>query len=126
MSHIGSISFKASTTIPAYRIVTMLSATADTVQFAKATTDCFIGITQDTVLDTGLAIPVACYGIAKLYFNDSCASGALVGTDTSGRGIAFTAVSTGSYCIGTLVGPKVENTGTIANVLVNPFQINLA
>ncbi len=119
MSHIAPISFKVTATIPAYRIVTAVTATANTVKVAAANTDCPLGVTMDTVLDTNCAIPVQCYGIAKVYFVDSCASGALVSTDSSGRAIAFAAVSTGSYCIGTLIGPKVEDTGTIADVLLN-------
>lgn len=120
------VSFKALTTIPAYRIVQAVTGTAHTVALAAAATNVLLGVTTDTVLETGLAIPVKIGGIAKVYFNDSCASGELVGTDASGRGIAFSAVSTGSYCIGILIGPKVEDTATIAQVLVRPFKINLA
>ena len=118
-------SFKVTTTIPAYRIVTALTGTANTVQLAGAATNVLIGITTDTVLDTTVSIPVKVGGIAKLYFNDSCASGALVTTDASGRGILHASSSAGSYVIGTLIGPKVEDTGTIADVLINPFWIDL-
>ena len=119
MSHIAPVSFKAGTTIAAYRIVQMDTATANRVIVTAANTNVPIGVTSDTVLETGLAIPVVIAGIAKVYFNDSCASGSLVTCDAAGRGIAFAAVSTGSYFIGTLIGPKVEDTGTIAEVLLN-------
>lgn len=121
MSHIAPISFKVAATLPAYRIVVMSTATANTVKLSAAVTELPVGVTTDTVLDTNQAIPVAIAGIAKVYFNDSCASGGLVEADSSGRGVAHTALSTGSYVIGTLIGPKVEDTGTIADVLINPF-----
>lgn len=125
MSHIAPISFKASTTISAYRIVTHVTATANTVKVCAAATEFPIGVTSDTVLETGLAIPVICYGKAKVYFNDSCASGVLVASDSAGRAVAHASVSAGSYVIGTLIGPKVEDTGTIAEILINPFFIDL-
>lgn len=122
---IAPVSFKVASTLPAHRIVQAATGTANTVELVDAITNPFLGVTVDTVLDTNQAIPVAIGGIAKVYFNDSCTSGALVGSDTSGRGIAFAAVSTGSYCIGTLIGPKVEDTGTIAEVLINPHFVDL-
>lgn len=124
MAH-DPISFKAGTTIPAYRIVQMNTATANTVIVAAAATNVLIGVTANTVLETGLAIPVIVSGIAKVYFNDSCVSGALVTADSSGRGIQHASASAGSYVIGTLIGAKVEDTGTIAEVLVNPYFIDL-
>lgn len=125
MSHIAPISFKVNATIGAYRIVTHLTGTANTVKVPAAVSELPIGVTSDTVLDTVNAIPVVCYGKAKVYFNDSCASGAMVAADSSGRAVAHASVSAGSYVIGTLIGPKVEDTGTIAEILVRPFWIDL-
>jgi hypothetical protein len=125
MSHVAPISLKASTTIPAYYIVTAVTGTANSCKVAAAATDLPLGVSADTVLDTNLAIPVIFSGIAKVYFNDSCASGALVASNAAGQGVAHASASAGSYVIGTLIGPKVEATGTIANVLVNPFWIDL-
>jgi hypothetical protein len=92
MSHIAPISLKASTTISAYRIVTHATATANTVKVCAATSELPIGVTADTVLETGLAIPIVISGIAKVYFNDSCASGAMVASDSSGRAVAHASV----------------------------------
>lgn len=121
MSHIASVSFKASTTISAYRIVTMLTATADTVKVPASASEVAIGITQDTVLETGTAIPVAVSGISKLYFNDSVGSGKFVASNNAGQGVPHVDVTAGSYVIGVLVGPTVNTTGTIADVLIQPM-----
>lgn len=127
MSHIAPNSFKVLTTLAAYRVVTIASTTANTVSYPETNTALPVGITVDTVLDTINSIPVACYGIADLYFNDTCAAGALVAADTSGRGVPFTIggqTSTSftimSAYIGKLVGPAVSATGTIAKVLIQP------
>lgn len=122
MGHIPSLSFKASTTISAYRIVTMLTATANTVKVPASASECPIGITMDTVLETGTSLPVAGPGnIAPLYFNDTVASGAFVASDSSGRGVPHVDVTAGSYVVGILVGPKANATGTVADVLVQPM-----
>jgi hypothetical protein len=121
MSHIASISMKANTTISAYRIVTMLTATADTVKVPASASECPLGITQDTVLDTGTAIPVAIGGISKLYFNDTVGSGKFVASNNAGQGVPHVDVTAGSYVIGMLIGPSVAATGTIADVLIQPM-----
>lgn len=120
MSHIVPISMKASTTIAAYRIVTCLTSTANTVKVTAAATERCIGVTADTVLDTALAIPVVVAGIAKVYFNDTCTSGGLVSYDSAGRGVPHVDTTAGSYVIGVLLGPTIAATGTIADVLVQP------
>jgi hypothetical protein len=59
-----------------------------------------------------------------LYFNDSVASGALVALNASGQGVAAAGVTlTNTYVIGNLIGAKVEKTGTVAKVLLNPHAI---
>jgi hypothetical protein len=120
MSHIQPISMKVQTTLSAYRVVTCLTSTANTVKYPAAVSECPIGITTDTVLETGSSIPVAIGGIAKLYFNDTVASGAFVAADSSGRGVPHTSVTAGSYIVGILLGPTIAATGTIAEVLVLP------
>lgn len=121
MSHIAPISMKVATTLAAYRVVTCLTGTADTVKYPAAVTESAIGITVDTVLDTTASIPVAVGGFANLYFNDTVTSGALVAYDSSGRGVPHTNVTAGSYVIGLLAGPTVAATGTIAKVLIQPM-----
>lgn len=127
MSHIGSLPFKVASTLSAYRIVTLSTSTANQVKYPASDLRPYIGITKDTVLDTNQAIPVQIAGIAKLYFNDTCGTGQIVGSDSSGRGIAlgaFAATSTAatltSAYIGVLIGPTVAATGTIADVLIMP------
>lgn len=118
MSAFEPLSFKTATTISAQRIVYV--SAAETVAVVTGVTVIPIGITTDTVLDTTNSIPVKVGGIAKLFFNDTVAAGGLVAGDSSGRGVAFTAVTTGTYFVGVLVGAAVAATGTIARVLINP------
>lgn len=119
-------SFKVLTTLSAYRVVAAVSSTAETVQYPEATSKLPLGVTVDDVKDTTSSIPVQMNGIAKLFFNDTCVSGLLVGFDTSGRGVPFTpaVTSTGltiaTGVIGTLIGPTVAATGTIARVSIQP------
>jgi len=120
MSHIAPISMKVASTIAAYRIVTCTTGTASTVKVPAAATERPIGITSDSVLDTSSAIPVAFSGIQKLYFNDTVTSGALVASDSSGRGVPHVDTTAGSYVVGVLIGATVAATGTIADVLIGP------
>lgn len=121
MSHIPPISMKASTTISAYRIVTALTSTANTVKVPASVSEVPIGISQDTVLETGSALPIAVAGISKLYFNDTVTTGSFVASDSAGRGVPHVNVTAGSYVIGVLVGPTIAATGTIADVLIQPM-----
>lgn len=121
------LSYKVLTTLSAWRVVAAVSGTANTVQYPEATSKLPLGVTIDDVKDTTSSIPVQCNGIAKLFFNDTVTSGLLVAFDTSGRGIPFTpGVTTTSLTlatgvIGTLVGPTVAATGTIADIQINPM-----
>lgn len=121
MSHVPPISMKASTTISAYRIVTALTSTANTVKVPASASEVPIGISQDTVLDTGAALPIAVAGISKLYFNDTVTTGSFVASDSAGRGVPHVNVTAGSYVIGVLIGSTVAATGTIADVLIQPM-----
>lgn len=120
MSHIPSISMKVNATISAYRIVTALTGTANTVKVPASASELPIGITQDTVLDSTNAIPVCIGGISKLYFNDTVASGSYVASNNAGQGVPHVNVTAGSFVIGMLIGPSVAATGTIADVIINP------
>ena len=120
MSHIAPISMKVQSTLSAYRIVTALTGTANTVKVPASASELPIGITMDTVLDTTASIPVVFSGIQKLYFNDTVTSGAYVASDSSGRGVPHVNVTAGSFVIGILLGATVAATGTIADVLINP------
>ena len=121
-------SFKVLTTLSAYRVVAAVTGTAYTCQYPNVATAMPLGITKDTVKDTTNSIPVAGVGErAKLYFNDTCASGELVGSDSSGRGNRWTVAAntttslTLSSCyVGILLGPTIALTGTLAEVLVQP------
>jgi hypothetical protein len=121
MSHIPGISMKVRSTLSAYRIVAADTAGSNYAIYPSAATVQPIGVTQDTVKDTNQAIPVIIAGIAKLYFNDTMSSGGLVAADSSGRAVPHVDTTAGSYIIGRLIGPAVAATGTIAEVLVNPF-----
>jgi hypothetical protein len=122
MAQYGPHSFKVRTTLAAYRIVIADTAGSDFAVYPSAATARPIGITMDTVKDTTSAIPVAGPGMmARLLFNDTMSSGSLVAADSSGRGVPHVDTTAGSYVIGHLVGPAIAATGTIAEVLINPF-----
>lgn len=120
MSHIAPISMRVNATIAAYRIVTALTGTANTVKVPATASELPLGITQDTILDTTASIPVSIGGISPLYFNDTVTSGAYVASNNAGQGVPHVNVTAGSFVIGVLVGPTVAATGTIADVLINP------
>jgi len=120
MSHIPPISMRANATIAAYRIVTALTGTANTVKVPANATELPIGITADTILDTTTSIPVEIAGIRKLYFNDTVTSGSYVASNNAGQGVPHVNTTAGSFVIGILIGPSVSATGTIADVLINP------
>lgn len=116
------LSFGVLSTLAAQRVVTANTAGSNNVIYPSAATVCPIGITVDTVKDTNQGIEVQVSGIAKLYFNDTIgATGSLVAADSAGRGVPHVNTTAGSYVIGILVGPAVAATGTVADVLINPF-----
>lgn len=113
-------SFKIADTISAYRIVG-LNATAETVASPATITSNMIGVTTDNADRTQGGASVALVGeIAKVEFNDSCASGALVTCDSNGKGVPFTSATGTLYYVGRLVGPKVNDTGAVGQVLIQP------
>ena len=114
-------SFKVLSTLSAYRCVAANTSGSRTVIYPSAASVQPIGITRDTVKDTTSAIPVQLNGIAKLEFNDTMSSGSFVAADSAGRGVPHVDVTAGSYIIGRLIGPAVTATGTIAEVLIQPF-----
>jgi len=121
MAHIPPLSFKVNATLSAYRGVMASTTTAQSVDYPASSLDLPVGITLDTVKDTTSSIEVAGPGnIAKLYFNDTVASGKLVALDSSGRGVPFVNVTAGAAFVGTLIGPTVAATGTIADVFIMP------
>lgn len=119
-------SFKVSATLAAQRIVA-LTGTANTVGYPENNQRLPVGISIDTVKDTSQGIAIAMPGsITKLLFNDTVASGALVSSDSSGRGVPFTLANTttaltlASAYVGILVDAAVSTTATVANVLIQP------
>ena len=118
------LSFGVITTLAAYRVVKNHTV-GNQVVYSDTITAFPIGITSDEVDDTNQAIPVIIGGLAKLTFNDSVAVGGLVAADSSGRGIPYVGLTAGSYAIGILVGPKVNETGSIAEVLFQPQHFKL-
>ena len=112
------VSMKQGDSIAAYRIVRVTSA--NTVALTSALTDVPFGVTLDSANSTNQYVPVAIAGIAKVYCNDSIAAGGLVGTDATGRGVPYVVISTGSYFVGINIGPKVNATGALAEILIRP------
>jgi len=113
-------SFKVAATLTSSRIVTALTGTANTVKYPAAALELPLGISKNEAKDTTTAINVQCDGIGKLFFNDTCTSGALVAADTSGRGIPYVDATAGACYIGVLLGATVAATGTIAEVKIQP------
>ena len=118
MGNFEPISMKVASTLAANRIV-KCSANR-TVAYPANATERPIGITTDTVLDTGAALPVKVAGVAKLQFNDTCAAGALVASNNAGQGVPHVDTTAGSYVIGVNIGAAVAATGTISEVLIQP------
>lgn len=121
MSHIQPISFKVRTTLSAYRIVCADTAGSNYVAYPSAATVQPIGVTADTVKDTLNSIPVVIGGVQKIVFNETMSTGGLVAADSSGRAVPHVDTTAGSYVIGRLIGPNVTSTGTVADVLIQPF-----
>ena len=121
MSHIAPVSFKTAATIPAYRIVTMSTSTANTIKLPASAAEVALGISTDTNVTVGDAIPVAIAGIQKLEFNDTVTSGKFVASNNACQGVPHVDVTAGSYVIGMLIGPTIAATGTIADVLIQPM-----
>jgi hypothetical protein len=117
------LSFGVNLTVPAYRIVAPGTSGSEYKAIYPASAAVIpMGVSLDTVKDTGGSLPVAGPGnIAKVLFNDTCTTGTLVASDSSGRGIPIGTLATGgSAYVGYLVGPSVSSTGTIADVLIMP------
>lgn len=115
------VSMKQGDSIAAYRLVRVSSA--DTVALCTAATDFPFGVTGDNANSSNQAVPVYVAGICRLQFNDSVAAGGLVQSDSLGRGVPASATTAGVYAIGVLIGPKVNATGAVAEVLFQPFQL---
>lgn len=115
------LSFKVGDSLSAYRVVKLNAA--NQVALWDTVTAVPVGITTDEAPNANANIPVAVAGRAKLYFNDTCAVGALVGINSAGQGIPLVASTAGVWSIGQLVGAAVAATGTIAEVLVKPALI---
>jgi hypothetical protein len=117
------LSFKAAGVLSAYRIVKITAA--NTVDKATAATDKLMGVTADEATAANQEIPVVTSGLVKVYFNDSCANGAFVTSDNLGQAIPAVANTAGVNVLGILVGAAVATTGTIAEVLIQPYQLQL-
>lgn len=121
MANQAPVSFKVRSTLAAYRIVCADTAGSNYVINPSAATVPPIGVTADTVKDTLSSIPVYLGGICKVHMNDTCSTGSLIASDNQGRGVKHADTTAGSYVVGILVGPNVAITGTISDVVVNPF-----
>jgi len=110
-------SFKVGSTTIASNVIVAVSS--NTIYLPTTSATPVIGVTKD-VGNVNQAAPVVTHGLAQIYFNDSCTSGALVAADSSGYGVAAALATAASYYIGTLMDAKVNDTGTVAWVYVNP------
>ena len=118
-------SFESGDTLSAQRIICLTTAglAGYTVTCATAGGSFPVGISNDSA-KTGQGIPVSGPGeIARLIFNDTVNTGALVGSDTNGKGIPFNAATATAYFVGILVSATIAATGTYGNVYVCPGAI---
>lgn len=116
-------SFKCGSTIAAQRIVSFVTGTAFSVEFADTTSAHRIGVTLDQSRgpsSSDQSVPVALDGEHKVMFNDTCTSGGLVSSDSNGKAVPYEAASVGAAYVGYLVDTSVAATGTIAKILVKP------
>jgi hypothetical protein len=120
-------SFKVLATLAAYRIVAGVTATGNTCQYPLnvGVSQFPLGVSINEVKDTTSSLPVRTSGIARVLFNDTVASGSLVTADTSGRAIPFVAVTAPTCYLGTLIGPDVDSTGAVAEVLINKGFVSI-
>lgn len=116
------VSFKQGDSIAAYRIVRISGS--HTVALASATTDVLAGITQDNAGSSNQAVPVAVGGIAKVYCNDTFTAGGIATTNAAGQAVPATANTAGVYVIGVVLD-TVTATGTIASILIQPYQVQI-
>jgi len=121
-------SFISATTLTAYRLV-YLSA-ANTVAYPNTATARIIGITQGEAAETGSAISVRLFGTSKVYTNDTCSAGELIGfSAVGGTGTGYAATANCAYATGTtgtLVGVALQAsaaTGTLIEVTVMPNYV---
>ena len=115
------VSLKVADSIAANRIVRVNGA--NQVGLATAPADLIGGVTVDEATKSNQAVPVAVAGIAKVYCNDTITAGGAVMTDGSGRAIPAVATTSGVYALGICLN-TVSATGTLAEVLINPFQLD--
>jgi hypothetical protein len=116
------VSMKSGATLSAYRLVRVSGA--NIVTACSAGTDVIAGIITDEAAASGIHVPVAVSGVAKLYCNDTIAAGGLVMTNNLGQGIPAVATTAGVYVVGVCLN-TVSATGTLAEILVNPFQLQI-
>jgi len=114
-------SYDVAATLASQRII---AVSGEGAFYPTSTATPVVGISIDTVIDTNQALPVQSNGIAKLLFNDSVTARGLVGADSAGRAIPFTPATIAAWCIGQLSGDKVDTTGTVAQVIINPQFIS--
>ena len=88
------------------------TSTADTVDVCSAATDVVLGVLQDEGT-TGQGVGVRLFGHTKIILGETVAAGAILGPDTSGRGVAVVAgTDTTTYRAGICtVGGDVSDVG---------------
>lgn len=125
-------SFNVLTTLTTQRLVAQDTSAAHTVVYPPSNQRMPLGVTIDDVKAITQGIPVQLNGKAKLYFNDTVASGSLVAADTSGRGVPFTlpntttSVTLAAAYAGVLCDASVAATGTIAQIIIAPGFVRVS
>lgn len=86
-----------------------------------------IGVLQNRPKDnTGASCQVRVAGVTKLYLNDTCTAGDLIGIYTSGTAMRLVGVSVTGATIGSVLGRALEAsaiTGTVISLLLMPYTI---
>jgi len=122
MSNAAPVSMRVADSLAAYRIVRCNGS--HQVALSTAAADAIFGVSQDEATKSNQGIPVAVSGIAKVYCNDTITAGALVMSNGAGQAVPAVATTAGVHALGVCLD-TVSATGTLAQVLINPFQLDI-
>jgi hypothetical protein len=112
------VSFKAYDNMGTSEYLFVKIAAEDTVDVCSGTTDVILGVLQDEGT-TGQGVGVRLYGHTKIILGETVSAGAILGTDTSGRGVAVVAgTDTTTYRAG--ICTKGGDTSEVGEMVLIP------
>lgn len=117
-------SFLAGDTLTAYRVVQMVTGTANTVILWQTTTAFPIGVTVSKA-DSGTAIPVRLFGTAKIIAANSIVAGTIVMPETATGAVLTATANLGTTTARNIIGITLTDadTNSAVEVLLQPQNI---